>query len=315
MKLRHQGYLRTAVRVLMKRNPNPYDGEPLYNLALALKYQGRYQEAYNWFYKSTWNAAWQDAGYFACAQISLMQGRTEDAMDEIERSLIRNTHNHKARALKAVLLIRQGRTDEACRWIAESLAIDPFNFGCLYERCLLGQDTAELVERMRDNAHNYDEIALDYCAAGCWREALGLWNIAIAQNAVTPMTYYYIGWCKLCDPMHPALHDFPTAYYSDYQWWDAMTHSGAINVGKLSKDIRPMVRVIDDWVTNRSLALLFEVKVGKGKLLVSGIDFHRDMDQRPAARQLLYSLGQYMQSDAFHPQTELSVQSIRQIMK
>ena len=31
--------------------------------------------------------------------------------------------------------------------------------------------------------------------------------------------------------------------------------------------------MIDDWFTNRPLALLFEAKVGKGKLLVSGIDF------------------------------------------
>ena len=119
----------------------------------------------------------------------------------------------------------------------------------------------------------------------------------------------------LCDPKHPALHDFPTAYHSDYQWWDAMTHSGAINVGKLSKDIRPLVRVIDDWVTNRPLALLFEVKVGKGKLLVSGIDFHQDMEHRPAARQLLYSLGQYMQSDGFNPAVSLTAQDIRRMMK
>ncbi|MBQ4526304.1 MAG: DUF5107 domain-containing protein, partial [Bacteroidaceae bacterium] len=33
-------YLRTAVKVLQKRNPNPYAGEPIYNLALCLKYQG-----------------------------------------------------------------------------------------------------------------------------------------------------------------------------------------------------------------------------------------------------------------------------------
>ena len=50
-------YLRTAVKVLQKRNPNPYDGEPIYNLGLCLKYQGRYDEAYSYFYKSTWNAA------------------------------------------------------------------------------------------------------------------------------------------------------------------------------------------------------------------------------------------------------------------
>ena len=37
-------YLLTAVKTLQKRNPNPYDGEPIYNLGLALKYQGRYNE-------------------------------------------------------------------------------------------------------------------------------------------------------------------------------------------------------------------------------------------------------------------------------
>ena len=63
-------YLRKAVEVLTERNPNPYDGEPLYNLGLSLKYQGRDEEAYDCFYKACWNAAWQDAGYFSLAQLS-----------------------------------------------------------------------------------------------------------------------------------------------------------------------------------------------------------------------------------------------------
>ena len=123
---RAEKYLRTAVRVLMKRNPNPYDGEPIYNLGLALKYQGRTDEAYDQFYKSTWNGAWQDAGYFACAQISLMRNCLTDAMDEIDRSLIRNWHNHKARALKTTILRKAGRNDEALKLIEESLEIDRF---------------------------------------------------------------------------------------------------------------------------------------------------------------------------------------------
>ena len=191
-------YLRTAVKVLQKRNPNPYDGEPIYNLGLALKYQGHIGEAYDRFYKSTWNGAWQDAGYFACAQISAMQGRWEDALYEADRSLIRNWHNHKARALKATILRRMGRKDEALRLIEESLAIDKFNFGCLYEKCLLTgkeEDLHTFKDLMRRNANNYDEIALDYCGAGCWEEAASLWRIAINEQAVTPMTYYYLGWC------------------------------------------------------------------------------------------------------------------------
>lgn len=115
----------------------------------------------------------------------------------------------------------------------------------------------------------------------------------------------------LCNPAHPALSEFPTEYYSDYQWWDAMSHSGAIEIAKIDKDLHPIVRVIDDWFTNRPLALLFEAKVGKGKLLVSGIDFWQDMSQRTEARQLLYSLKKYMCSDRFQPTEEVDVKDLR----
>lgn len=191
-------YLVTAVKALQKRNPNPYNGEPLYNLGIALRYQGRMNEAYARFYKSCWNAAWQEAGYFACAQISTMQGRMEDALDEINRSLIRNWHNHKARALKTAILRQMGKPKEALRLIEESLAIDKFNFNCRYEKYLITNATEDLnilKEMMRGEAHNYDEIALDYCGAGCWTEASSLWNIAIAEGTISPMSYYYLGWC------------------------------------------------------------------------------------------------------------------------
>lgn len=91
-------YLIQAVKTLTDKNPNPYDGEPLYNLGLVLKFQGRLDEAYTRFYKACWNAAWQDAGYFACAQISLIQNRLQDAIYEIDHSLVRNWHNQIGRA-------------------------------------------------------------------------------------------------------------------------------------------------------------------------------------------------------------------------
>lgn len=218
---RAEKYLRTAVRVLMKRNPNPYDGEPIYNLGLALKYQGRTDEAYDQFYKSTWNGAWQDAGYFACAQISLMRNCLTDAMDEIDRSLIRNWHNHKARALKTTILRKAGRNDEALKLIEESLEIDRFNYGCLFEKYIItgDDDTLQLLKTMmRRCANNYDEIALDYCAAGCTCEALKLWNIAIEEGALTPMTYYYMGWCNAATDAEAAKELFAKAeaYPSDY---------------------------------------------------------------------------------------------------
>ena len=114
----------------------------------------------------------------------------------------------------------------------------------------------------------------------------------------------------LCDPEHPALAEFPTEYHSNWQWWDAMTHSDAINLNAFSPEINPLVRVIDDWFSNRRLALLYEVKVGRGKLIVSGIDLLDKVGDRPEARQMLYSLYMYMRSDAFNPVIVMPIRDI-----
>jgi len=115
----------------------------------------------------------------------------------------------------------------------------------------------------------------------------------------------------LCNPKHPALADFPTEYHSNYQWWDAMSHSNAILLSSFPAEIKPIVRVIDDWVTNRPLALIFEAKVGQGKLLISGIDLTQDLDKRPEARQLLFSLKKYMAGEKFAPKVEINPDKIK----
>lgn len=117
-------YLRRAVKVLQKRNPNPYDGEPIYNLALSMLYQEKTDEAYDWFYKSTWNSAWQDAGFLSCARISAARGNFEDALYETERALMRNWHSHQARALRCALLLKTGEREKCIALADESLAAD-----------------------------------------------------------------------------------------------------------------------------------------------------------------------------------------------
>lgn len=117
-----------------------------------------------------------------------------------------------------------------------------------------------------------------------------------------------------CDPKHPALADFPTEYHSNWQWWDAMSHSNAIIFDQIP-EINPIVRVIDDWFKNRKAALLFEAKVGKGKLLFSGIDLHTNLEERLEAKQLLYSLENYVSSDAFNPKIDLKEKQLKQMLK
>jgi hypothetical protein len=119
----------------------------------------------------------------------------------------------------------------------------------------------------------------------------------------------------LCDPQHPSLANFPTEYHSNWQWWDAMSNSNAIVLDDLPKTLTPLVRVIDDWFKNRKTALIFEVKIGKGSLLMSGIDLHTNLENRLEAQQLLYSLKKYMISDQFNPKTELEITDIKRLLK
>ena len=94
-----------------------------------------------------------------------------------------------------------------------------------------------------------------------------------------------------------------------------MTHSSAIRLDKVAPGIMPLVRVIDDWVTAQPLGLIFECRVGKGRLMVSGIDLLTGMDKRPEARQLLYSLKAYMAGEKFDPTLQVTPESVRGLLK
>ena len=56
--------------------------------------------------------------------------------------------------------------------------------------------------------------------------------------------------------------------------------------------------------------MLFEVNVGKGKLLMTSIDLTDSLAERPVAEQLKLSIIKYMQSDKFRPETTVSLQII-----
>ncbi|MDP4226946.1 MAG: beta-glucuronidase, partial [Bacteroidota bacterium] len=80
-------------------------------------------------------------------------------------------------------------------------------------------------------------------------------------------------------------------------------------------EFRPLVQPIDTWFLNRRLGMLFEAKVGNGKLMVCSADLANDLDKRPVARQLLYSLTQYMESDKFVPQCSVELSTVKELFE
>jgi hypothetical protein len=114
----------------------------------------------------------------------------------------------------------------------------------------------------------------------------------------------------LIDPAHPALRAFPTRSHSEWQWADVADRSRALIMNDLPQRLRPIVQVIDDWNQNRRLGLVFEARVGAGKLLVCSSDLRTDLENRPAARQLLRSLLDYAAGEQFQPATAVDFETI-----
>ena len=207
-------YFKKAIETLTQFNPNPIDGEPFFNLGLTLRYLGKDDEAYNAFYKSVWNSAWMDSGYYQLACIGSIKGNWDEALDLIDRSLIRNLHNHKARQLKVSILRKLGKTDEAEILIQDSLALDKFNFGVLFEKLLFiagekssPRDLAQMTDLIRANIHTYIEFALDFSFAGLYREAIDIINLGIKEQKgqkVYPMALYYCAWFEAQSGNHRA---------------------------------------------------------------------------------------------------------------
>ena len=116
----------------------------------------------------------------------------------------------------------------------------------------------------------------------------------------------------LCDPSHPALAAFPTEFHSNWQWWQIVKNSRPVILDETPADYRPIIHVIDNFARNHKLGLLFETKVGNGKLLVCASDLPA-LQAYPEARQLLHSLLRYADSPAFAPKSEWSAELLQKL--
>lgn len=114
----------------------------------------------------------------------------------------------------------------------------------------------------------------------------------------------------LCDPEHPAYNDFPTDFHTNWQWWDLCKQSRVVTLDSIS-GADPVLINIDNFNRNSSLASIFEAKVGEGKILFCTMDLSVNISERPVAKQLLYSLLNYMKGDNFNPTGEISMEDIK----
>lgn len=135
------------------------------------------------------------------------------------------------------------------------------------------------------------------------------WNIQMTvrppQNR-TPRFDAMLG--LLADPAHPALAGFPTTDACDWQWAPLVDNVRSVNLTDAPRGLKPIVAAIDDWNRNWRLGVIFECRVGPGRLLVSAIPLD---GPEPGAQQLRRSLLDYAGGEKFAPPATLAPAQVR----
>ncbi|MFC1452009.1 DUF5107 domain-containing protein [Verrucomicrobiota bacterium] len=191
-------YLRAALSVLTRWNPNPYDGEPFYTLGLALKFQRRWNDAYDAFYRATWCRGSQAPAYYALAEIDCRRRAWPTAMEHLERSSAADPLNLKARNLAAAVRRRNGSPAFAAELVGETLATDPLDHWARNEKLLAAAATGNADLRgaeeawalMRGDVQTCLDLVFDYCGAALWEEAEALLTGAAEKGTATAMIRY-----------------------------------------------------------------------------------------------------------------------------
>lgn len=142
----------------------------------------------------------------------------------------------------------------------------------------------------------------------------------IAQQ-FTPV-FWNTSWFKMRPPHttgmyiekeHPLFKYFPTDDFSDIQWWPLMNKQTVMLMDNMPKDFMPIVQPIDTWFLSRKLGMLFEAKVGRGKVLVTTLSL--DNLKNPSVQQMYYSIMKYVGGDAFNPRQTLDWERITELFK
>ena len=195
-------YLRRAIQRLTAQYTTPKNAEPLYYLGVALKGQGRFEEAFTAFYKATWSQEWKSPSYFSLAEIASGWSDFPAALNYVDRSLDANALNLRAYGLKASILRHLNRNDEAVKLVAFAKEkCDPLDVRLMAEQWLLIKDAKvaqQLFSTMNNHTATAQEIGAEYFGCGLWRDGMAVLlqsaNTASDKTNISPLVFYYLGY-------------------------------------------------------------------------------------------------------------------------
>lgn len=142
------------------------------------------------------------------------------------------------------------------------------------------------------------------------------WNYrmfkTISQNNHKPISPGTLG-LYIPVPQHPIFRYFPTDGHTSWQWFHAIRASRPAILDRMPYHYQPIVQVIDNVERNHKLGLVYEVSVGKGKLLVCGFD-RKQLALYPETQALYAGILRYASSNAFVPSCRMSYGELKRAL-
>ncbi|TWU37252.1 DUF5107 domain-containing protein [Novipirellula artificiosorum] len=182
-------YFERSIERMTRHNPNPYDGEPLYNLGLSLIMLERFAEAYDVLAKATWNAAWRPAASFQLARMDVRRGRLASA-----RRLCGECGDDHLQAVHLDCYLVRDHSHFSNR-VDNALDQNSFNFGSLFEQAIHHGRFDVYDQRTRDDQNTAIELAIDYAAFGAYdRAVLVLEHLLSRIESTASMVHYHLGY-------------------------------------------------------------------------------------------------------------------------
>ncbi|OHB64616.1 MAG: hypothetical protein A2Y77_09205, partial [Planctomycetes bacterium RBG_13_62_9] len=277
-------HLRRAVARLSIDYTRPVDTGALYHLGVALRAQNKLDDAYDAFYRATWDYAFHSAAYYQLAELSCRKGQFETALEQIDQSLSTNSQDSKARDLKAVILRHMDKPKQARGILTSVLREDPLDFLAMNEMYLLqrkpgprrAEDEAakKLDAAMRRDVQTYLELAADYMSCGFWDEAIDVLTRAGRDKTdfagTYPLVYYYLafvqsqkGDSKVTDTLYSLASTMPADYCFPFRAESAVVLKAALErnatdarahyyLGNLLYDWQPE-KAVECWERSRGI--------------------------------------------------------------
>lgn len=142
------------------------------------------------------------------------------------------------------------------------------------------------------------------------------WNYrmfkTISENNKKPVSPGTLG-LLINDEHHPLFDNFPTRKHTEWQWAPLAHEARPLIMDAMPEGYAPLVQVIDNVERNHRLGIIFELAVGKGKLMVCMCDLKAQ--DTPESRQLLTSMMEYMRSGLFTPKDSISAAELMMLFE